>query len=107
MALNALSGWDYDMNPGLAAPTIFEFFRISFKRNLLADEMGDLYDQLWDVCGEFYIYRILTEGADEWVDNVITAKVETIDDIVMQSFKDGIRSLTKQVRERSRKLGMG
>ena len=96
LALNALSVWDYDMNPGLAAPTILEFFRNSFKRNLLADEMGDLYDQLWDICGEFYVYRILKERPDEWVDNVNTAKVETIDDIVMQSFRDAILSLIKK-----------
>jgi penicillin amidase len=95
-ALEAIRDWDYDMNLSLTAPTIFEFFRISFLKNLLADELGDLYDQLWDICGEYYIYRILTEGPDEWVDNVSTEEEETLDNIVMQSFKDAVRSLTKK-----------
>ena len=30
MALAKLSGWDYDMNAGLVAPSIFEFFRKGF-----------------------------------------------------------------------------
>lgn len=95
-ALTALTDWDYDMNPGLIAPTVFEFFRISFKRNLLTDELGSLYDQLWDVASEYYVYRLLMEGPDDWVDNVSTAEVETIDDIVFKSFREGIATLTKE-----------
>jgi len=96
LALKTLSNWDYDMNPSMIAPTLFEFFRSSFKRNLLADELGTLYDQLWDICSEYYVYRILTEGPDEWVDNVSTSEVETIDDIVFKSFREGIASLIKE-----------
>jgi len=93
-ALDALSEWDYGMDTGLAAPAIFEFFRLSFKRNLLADELEELYDQLWDISGDYYIYRILNNGADEWVDNIKTANKETIDDIVLQSFLDCIKIMT-------------
>lgn len=94
-ALDAFKDWDYDMNPSLTAPTIFEFFRRSFMKNLLADELGELYDQIWDISGEYYVYRILTEGPDAWVDNATTEEQETLDDIVMQSFRDGVRSLAK------------
>ncbi|MCI0523056.1 MAG: penicillin acylase family protein, partial [Bacteroidales bacterium] len=45
LALDALSGWDYDMDPDLSAPAIFEYFRISLRKNLFADELGDMYDQ--------------------------------------------------------------
>jgi len=101
-ALNAMKDWDYDMNPALSAPTVFEFFRKSFIRNLLADELGDLFDQLWDICGDYYIYRILTAGPDEWVDNISTAEQETLDDIVMVSFREAVRSLaTKHGRDLS------
>ncbi len=95
-ALNAMKDWDYDMSPALPAPTLFEFFRKSFLRNLLEDELGTLYDQLWDISGEYYIYRILTEGPDGWVDNVNTAEQETIDDIVMLSFREAVGSLAKE-----------
>jgi penicillin amidase len=95
-ALNTLTGWDYDMNAGLVPPTIFEFFRISFMKNLLADELGDLYSQIYKKAGEYYIYRILKTGPDEWVDNINTPQKETLDDIVLKSFKDCISSLSKQ-----------
>ncbi len=95
-ALNAIKDWDYDMNPALPAPTLLEFFRKSFIRNLLADELGDLYDQMWDICGEYYIYRILTAGPDGWVDNATTEEEETLDDIVMLSFREAVGSLKKE-----------
>jgi penicillin G amidase len=95
-ALETLTGWDYDMAAGLVAPTIFEFFRISFAKNLLADELGDLYSQLFITAREYYIYRILKTGPDEWVDDINTPQKETLDDIVQKSFKDCISSLSSQ-----------
>jgi penicillin G amidase len=95
-ALAALGGWDYDMNTDLIAPTILEYFRISFRRNLLSDELGDLFDHMYYMTGEYYVYRILENEHDEWIDNIQTDQKETIDDIVMLSFKDCIGSLIKQ-----------
>ena len=95
-ALVAMREWDYDMDPSLAAPALFEFFRRYFMQNLLADELGGLYDQLWDIGGEYYIYRILTGQPDSWVDNVTTTEQETLDDIVLKSFSDAVRSLTEE-----------
>lgn len=95
-ALDTLNGWDYDMNSNITSPSIFEFFRRYFMKNLLLDELGDLYYQLWDICGEYYIYRILKGAPDDWVDNVNTAQRESLDDIVMQSFRDAIRSLSEK-----------
>ncbi|MEI6048523.1 MAG: penicillin acylase family protein [Bacteroidota bacterium] len=95
-ALDTLKSWDYDMRAGLVAPSIFEFFRISFASNLLADELGDLYSQLYGTAKEYYIYRILKTGPDELVDNINTPQKETLDDIVLKSFKDCISSLSKE-----------
>lgn len=106
-ALTNLSGWDYDMNAGLVAPSIFEFFRISFIKNLLADEMGDLFNQLFSKAGEYYIYRILKTGPDEWVDNINTPQKETLDDIVLKSFKDCVLSLSQQFGEDQAKWNWG
>jgi penicillin amidase len=94
--LALFSGWDYDMNADLVVPSIFEFFRISFIKNLLSDELGELYDQLFGTTKEYYIYRILTTGPDEWVDDINTPVKETLDDIVLKSFKDCIASLTDE-----------
>ncbi len=95
-ALEALTDWDYDMDPALIAPAVLEFFRISFKRNLLADELGNLYEHLNYLTGEYFIYRIITDKPHSWIDNVNTDTVETLDDVVMQSFRDGIASLIKE-----------
>jgi penicillin amidase len=98
-SLQTLAGWDYDMNANLVAPSVFEFFRISLINNLLADEMGDLYNQLFKTTGDYYIYRIFKTGQDEWVDNINTPPKETLDDIVLKSFKDCISSLSQQFGE--------
>lgn len=95
-ALEALTDWDYNMDPSLIAPAVLEFFRISFKRNLLADELGHMYEHLNYLTGEYYIYRIIIDKPDSWIDNVNTDTVETMDDIVMQSFRDGIGLLIKE-----------
>lgn len=106
-ALDALSGWNYDMNADLVAPSIFEFFRISFIKNLLADELSDLFTQFFNKVGEYYIYRILTTGADEWVDDINTNNKETLDDIIFRSFKDCVGSLIQQHGEDQSKWKWG
>jgi penicillin G amidase len=106
-ALALFTNWDYDMNAGLVSPAIFEFFRISFADNLLADELGDLYKQLYTTAREYYIYRILKTGPDEWVDNINTPQKETLDDIVLKSFKDCISSLSIQYGEDQSKWEWG
>ncbi len=101
-ALDTLKSWDYDMNADRVAPSIFEFFRISFIKNLLADELQDLFDQYlavsndkeYDVIKDYYIYRILKTGPDNWVDDINTQKKETLDDIILKSFKDCVASIT-------------
>jgi penicillin G amidase len=95
IALDSLKGWDYDMNTGLIAPSLFEFFRISLRKNLLADELGDLYEKIYYNVGEYYIYRIFTTTPDEWVDDINTEKKETLDDIILESFKDCVASISK------------
>jgi penicillin amidase len=98
-ALASFDKWDYAMDAGLKAPSVFEFFRISFAKNLLSDELGDLYGQLTGTIRDYYIYRILKTGPDEWVDNVSTTQKETLDDIILLSFKDCVASLTAQCGE--------
>lgn len=95
-ALNDLSEWEYEMNTSMNAPSVFEFFRICLRKNLLADELGDLFEHLYYMTSEYYIYKIITDGEDEWVDNILTPEKETLDDIVMQSFKEGVSLLVKK-----------
>lgn len=94
-AFKTLLDWDYNMGGDKVSPAIFEFFTISFARNLLGDELGDLFSQLPGSIKDYYIYRILNNGADQWVDDVTTANYETLDDIIFRSFKDDIKTLSE------------
>jgi len=93
-AINLLSDWDYDMNANLAAPAIFEYFRKSFSKNLLGDEMGDLFSQLPGSINDYYIYRILQTAPDEWVDDINTPQKESLDDIIEKSFRNCVSDIS-------------
>jgi len=94
VSLNHFAGWDYEMNASMVTPAIFEYFRRELSKNLLSDELGDLYSQLPSSINDNYIYKILVAGPDEWVDDVNTPKTETLDDLVLKSFKGAISLLS-------------
>jgi len=98
-AFNSLAEWDYDMNKDLVAPSLFEFFEISFISNLLKDELGELFWQLPSVAKDYYIYRILKPGSDEFVDDINTPGTETLDDIILKSFRDCVAAISAQYGE--------
>jgi penicillin amidase len=96
LAFASLKGWNYEINKDLVAPSVIEFFTIRFAKNLLGDELGDLYKQIDPTTRDYYIYRILKEGPDEWVDDITTPQKETLDDIILKSFKDGVKDISAQ-----------
>ncbi|HVN56707.1 MAG TPA: penicillin acylase family protein [Bacteroidales bacterium] len=93
-AFETLKGWDYDMNKDQVAPSVFEIFHFKLQDNLLADELGDLYRGLDFTYRDYYVYRILTSGPDEWVDDISTPGKETLDDIMLKSFKGTVSYLS-------------
>ena len=107
IALATLKNWDLDMNASQVAPSVFEFFRPVFARNLLGDELGDLYPSLFGTAREYYIYRILKSGPDDWVDNVNTPGKEILDDIVLLSFKEAVSDLIQKYGEDQTKWTWG
>jgi penicillin amidase len=94
-SLDLFAGWDFDMNAGLVAPTIFEFFRQELSKNLFSDELGDLFKELPGSIRDNNIYKILVAGPDEWVDDVNTPAKETFDDIVLKSFTGCVAVLSE------------
>jgi penicillin G amidase len=98
-AFNSLVAWDFDMDKDLIAPTIFEYFIRSFKSNLLNDELGDLSGELPGIAKDYYVYRILKTGPDEFVNDVTTSQKETLDEIILKSYKDCIASLSMNYGE--------
>lgn len=106
-ALKELKNWDYDMKADMISPTIFEFFTISFARNLLGDELNELFSELPGSIKDYYIYRILKTGGDKWVDDVATTDTEDLDDIVLRSFREAIQNLTESYGEDTDKWKWG
>lgn len=98
-AIDELKGWDYAMEGSLISPTLFEFIRIELARNIMSDELGELYGSPHGRQHDFYIYRMLKEGPDEWVDNITTAEVETMDDIIALSITSAVDTLTARYGE--------
>jgi penicillin amidase len=95
-AIDLLEAWDYKMDASLAAPTIFEFTRAGLARNILSDELGDLYGGVLGKQHDHYLFRILHEGADGWVDNTGTAETETLDDMMVLSLRNAVDTLTSR-----------
>lgn len=93
-AFGALETWTCEMSKDLAAPAIFEFFTSALAKNLLGDELEELYDDLPASLRDYYIYRILNYGPDEWVDDIKTSGSENFDQIVLRSFRDAIKNIT-------------
>ncbi len=95
-SLGILENWNYDMNKDEAAPAIFEFFTKSLAKNLLSDELGELYKDLPAPVSDYYIFHILELGPDQWVDDINTSNPETFEEIVFRSFRDEIKALSAQ-----------
>jgi penicillin amidase len=95
-AFNSLKKWDYDMNKDLVAPSVFESVRLRLQDNILKDELGDIYEDFDETYRDYYLYRILTKGPDEWVDNVNTPEKETLDDMILKSFRDCVFDFTSR-----------
>jgi penicillin amidase len=93
-AFGVFPQWDYDMNKEMVAPAVFEYFRISLAKDLLGDELGELFGQMPGVLKDYYIYRILETGPDRWVDDINTPQTETLNDIILKSFKEGVKTLS-------------
>jgi len=104
-----LKEWDYNMSALSEAPSIFEFFRITFAEELLADDLGEMFSTLPAVYRDYYIYKTITTGADTLTDRKETLDtVENLDDIIMASFEKGLTNLDRFVSDNdlnSRKWG--
>jgi penicillin amidase len=94
--LDTLRKWDYNMDADKTASTVFEFFRMSFAKNLLEDELGDLYQKDMGVARDYYIYRIMKTGPDMFVDDITTPEKETLDDIVLRSYNECLAALSEK-----------
>ncbi len=98
IAYNKLLTWNYSMDDNSIGASIFGMFLSKMIKNTFEDELEELY--------ESYIYnpniplqkllQLCSDPTSIWFDNVKTKdKTETLNYIVIASFKDAITELTK------------
>lgn len=93
-ALEELKEWDYTMDATLVAPTLFEFIRAEMARHIMQDELDELYGSPLGRQHDFYLYSMMKEGPDEWIDNVDTPEKETMEMIIARSIRSALDTLT-------------
>ena len=82
-----LSVWDFDMSPDLFTPTFFEFFRDTLAEMLLEDDMGEIYNIFSGKIRDYYLLMIITGEHQLYIDDKNTEEVETLEDILLSSFR--------------------
>ncbi|NLE34259.1 MAG: penicillin acylase family protein [Bacteroidales bacterium] len=98
-ALEELKEWDYTMDATLVAPTLFEFIRAEMARHIMLDELDELYGSPLGRQHDFYLYTMMKEGPDEWIDNVDTPEKETMEIIIARSIRSALDTLTAHYGE--------
>jgi penicillin amidase len=98
-ALEELKEWDYTMDATLVAPTLFEFIRAEMARHIMLDELDELYGSPLGRQHDFYLYSMMKEGPDEWIDNVDTPEKETMEIIIARSIRSALDTLTARYGE--------
>ncbi|MBK7488643.1 MAG: penicillin acylase family protein [Bacteroidales bacterium] len=98
-AIEELRGWNYAMDASLVAPTLFEFIRMEMAYQLLGDELDELYGAALGRQHDFYLYRLMKEGPDGWVDNVNTPEEESLETIIARSISAALDTLTARYGE--------
>jgi len=93
-AIEELRVWNYAMDASLVAPTLFEFIRMEMAYQLLGDELDELYGAALGRQHDFYLYSLMKEGPDGWVDNVNTPEEESLETIIARSISAALDTLT-------------
>lgn len=98
-AIEELRVWNYAMDASLVAPTLFEFIRMEMAYQLLGDELDELYGAALGRQHDFYLYSLMKEGPDGWVDNVNTPEEESLETIIARSISAALDTLTARYGE--------
>ena len=86
-AQQVLKGWKGDATADSAAPLVFAAWYRELTRAVYADELGELFDESWDLRAAFMI-RVMKgdPGYARWCDNVTTPRSETCAEQAARAF---------------------
>jgi penicillin amidase len=95
--IDFMRAWDYDASANSGPQALFEMFWARLLFNTFADQLGQTSPNnarmMWAV------RRLLDEPQHPWWDNVGTPQVETRDDILRLSFREGYQSAVARMGE--------
>jgi penicillin amidase len=86
-AQSMLQSWPGDMTREAAAPLVFAAWYRELTRLVYADELGDLFNDAWDIRAPFMFGVMKGErGLDAWCDDVRTPNKETCGELAGRAF---------------------
>lgn len=96
---NLLANWDYMMEAEQIAPTVFRQWANEMYNAVFNDEFSKSATSLRYVSRDRFVEVITQEPDFEFIDNIDTEKVETREDIALESFRTTILKLTNEYGE--------
>jgi penicillin amidase len=97
-----LQGWTGDMRVDSAAPLVFSAWYRELTRLVYADELGEMFQDSWDLRAAFMIQVMKGAGAyAKWCDNVRTPAIETCAAQSARAFDLAADYLAKHYGERN------
>ncbi len=92
-ALELLRDWDYEMDAGQAAPTLFAIFHRQLFEEIFEDELGDDLIRACRSRGNLpdtMVRTVLKRGARRWLDRIETPREEELPDILRAAFRKAV-----------------
>ena len=105
LALEYFRNWNHRFAKDDITTSVYQEFYVRLLENTFRDEMGpELYHDflLLTNIPVRVMSRLLQEGSSEWFDDVTTPAVESRDDIIRKSLREGLDALRRQLGDDSR-----
>lgn len=99
-ALKKLEEWNFELTRESAAASVFEILYRKVCENLVKDDLApELFTALKGqrILLENLMLNILTEKSSGWIDDKSTTEKETLENIVIRSFKETVSDLTSEM----------
>jgi penicillin amidase len=93
-AMDRLAAWDGEMGMEKAEPLIFTAWLRALERTLVADELGDLFDEYWDY--RPLAVRGMLAHDNTWCDDVTTPRLETCAERVSLALDQALDELSRR-----------
>lgn len=98
-----LRDWDMVMSADKEAPSVFEFFRPAFAKEVLGKKLGNLYKEVPGVYRDYYIYRLLLKVGDKSCPATVTED-EYID--ISEKITSAFRTAVSKLEDHCISIGM-